>query len=76
LAQAEQLVEGGGCLLLFDDLPAELDAAHRAGVLDTAVGLGAQVILTALEPKELAVPAGASAKWFHVEQGAVSELIQ
>ncbi len=76
LAQAEQLVASAGCLLLLDDLPAELDCERRCRVLSTALAVGAQVFATALEPESVPVPAGASGKRFHVEQGQVTEVIQ
>ncbi|MDZ7748225.1 MAG: DNA replication and repair protein RecF [Halofilum sp. (in: g-proteobacteria)] len=76
LAQAEQLGEGGGCALLLDDLPAELDRERRARVLALAARVGAQVFVTALEPGSLDLPPGVAAKVFHVEQGEVSEVIQ
>lgn len=78
LGQAEQLARatGEGCVLLLDDLAAELDAAHRRRVLELAVDVGAQVFITALEAS--VVPTGAIGPFsvFHVEQGEVREVVQ
>jgi len=76
LAQAEQLVACGGCVLLLDDLPAELDRQRCDRVLSAALGVGAQVLVTALASGDIEIPSGYSVKRFHVEQGAVTELIQ
>ena len=52
LAQAElyQRHAGASCILLIDDLPAELDAGNRERVMQTLAGLDAQLFITALEP--------------------------
>lgn len=76
LAQAEQLGAGGGCALLLDDLPAELDRERRAAVLAVAARIGAQVFVSALEAEAVATPADVGRKVFHVEQGVVSEVVQ
>ena len=78
LGQAEQLARatGEGCILLLDDLAAELDAAHRRRVLDLAVDVGAQIFITALETAAVPVEAFGSLSVFHVEQGRVREVIQ
>lgn len=77
LAQARQLsgLDAGGCVLLLDDLAAELDAERRASVVELACDVGAQVFATALESAVVPRPAGVAAKVFHVEQGQVREMI-
>lgn len=78
LAQAEEMAAatGEGCLLLLDDLAAELDARYRRRVVELAVSVGAQVFITALEPEGLPLDAAESISMFHVEQGRVLEVIQ
>ena len=78
LAQSEQwaTATGEGCILLLDDLPAELDEAHRRRVLELAVEGGGQVFITALERPTVPLPAGTSSSVFHVEQGRVREVVQ
>ena len=78
LAQAEQLGGGasGGCALLLDDLPAELDRSHRAAVMRVAAEVGAQLLVTALEPEAVDRPPGMARKVFHVERGTVREVVQ
>ena len=62
------------CLLLVDDLAAELDQAHRARLLELLLETRAQLFVTATESHLLqweAVPA----KLFHVEHGKVTEVV-
>ena len=54
-------------LVLVDDLPAELDAAHRRFLLSSLLASGAQVFLTTIESEQL--PGVGLARWFHVEHG-------
>lgn len=77
LAQAGQLAASGdgSCVLLLDDLPAELDAEHRRRVLTAAASIGAQSFITALDRDSLPIPAESACSVFHVEQGTVSEVI-
>ncbi len=69
LAQAAFLHEATGrqCLLLLDDLAAELDAGHLGRFLDLVQETQAQVFLTSVEQSRL--PAWSGAAVFHVEQG-------
>ena len=78
LAQARQLAEAGDghCVLLLDDLPAELDAERRERVMAAAAGIGAQCFVTALERDAVPTVDGMSRQVFHVEQGRVSEMVQ
>ena len=77
LAQARQLAAAGDgrCVLLLDDLPAELDADRRARVMAAAVSVGAQCFVTALEQSSVPIPADVACSMFHVEQGVVSEVV-
>lgn len=77
LAQAELLrrLKGKSCVFLIDDLPAELDGAHRQRLCAELERLAAQVFVTCIEPQELAElwSAPDEIRMFHVEQGAVSD---
>lgn len=77
LAQARQLAAAGDgtCVLLLDDLPAELDAERRDRVMAAAVSVGAQCFVTALEKGSVPVPQDVACNMFHVEQGEVSEVV-
>jgi DNA replication and repair protein RecF len=77
LAQARQLSSAGdgSCVLLLDDLPAELDAERRERVMAAAVSVGAQCFVTALEQTSVPVPENVACNMFHVEQGRVSEVV-
>ena len=57
-------------VILIDDLPAELDGAHRQGLVQRLEQGTAQVFVTAIEPEQL--PGMDDARWFHVEQGRVT----
>ena len=78
LAQARQLAEAGDghCVLLLDDLPAELDAERRERVMMAAAGIGAQCFVTALESEAVPSVGLTSRQVFHVEQGRVTEMVQ
>lgn len=77
LAQAEQLRRShtGGCVLLLDDVAAELDGPRRARVASLASRVGAQVFVTALDAESVPRPTGFGARMFHVEQGVLREMI-
>lgn len=77
LAQAKVLgdLSGKRCLLLIDDLPAELDEDHRGRLMDLLGRLDAQLFITAIEPDLIATGAWQDRKMFHVERGTVSEVI-
>lgn len=69
IAQAAVQQERAGSLpvLLLDDLPAELDRTHRAAVTRLLEGLGAQSLITSVDPDSL--PLGPGSQMFHVEHG-------
>lgn len=77
LAQAQQLdANGRRCVLLLDDLAAELDHERRQRVTAAALALGGQVFVTAVDPEAVPLPPREARRMFHVEQGRVSEVIQ
>lgn len=77
LAQARQFMESTGrlCVLLYDDLAAELDSQHREKILSVLVNMKAQLFLTAIEPEQIDLGSWSEKKMFHVEQGKFKELI-
>jgi DNA replication and repair protein RecF len=77
LAQASQFMESTGrmCVLLYDDLAAELDSQHREKILSVLVEMRAQIFLTAIEPEQIDLSSWSDKKMFHVEQGQLKDLI-
>jgi len=77
LAQAALLAEGQGRgpVILVDDLPAELDRAHRREVLKLLRTTGAQVFVTATDEGLLDFDDDIAGAVFHVEQGNVRKMI-
>jgi len=71
LSQAKLLSESidESPILLLDDLPAELDATHRARVLDVLPQLNAQVFLTATDAHSL--PIATMGQHWHLSQGKI-----
>ena len=74
LAQARVLdQEGGvGCVVLVDDLAAELDPNHRNRLLRLLARINQQVFVTATEHDLFAVDQCPGIRMFHVEQGRIS----
>ena len=74
LAQAElyQRHAGASCILLIDDLPAELDAGNRERVMQTLAGLDAQLFITALEPGLLNAAPWREARVFQLADGVIT----
>lgn len=72
LAQAEVFAaqRGEWPLLCLDDLTSELDEAHQQSVLEWVAGRPTQVWLTATALPAI-TPDGA--RWFHVEQGRLTQ---
>jgi len=78
LAQIEHLwqTRQRRTLLLLDDLPSELDWRSRTRVFDALRQIAGQIFMTAIERGQLdSLLDGLALKVFHVEQGAVSELV-
>ncbi|MDR0779658.1 MAG: DNA replication/repair protein RecF [Pseudomonadales bacterium] len=74
-----QLLSGTGCVLLIDDLPAELDGANRGRVCVQLERLALQTFMTCIEPEAL-LPAlqassekagGVAPRLFHVKRGRI-----
>jgi len=61
-------------LLLLDDPAAELDAESLGRLMAAVIGLGCQVIATALEPDTELFPEAPAL--FHVEQGVLKKVVQ
>ncbi|NIP72530.1 MAG: DNA replication/repair protein RecF [Gammaproteobacteria bacterium] len=77
LAQAGlfQELTGRCCVLLVDDVAAELDAEHRARLLRQVAALEAQAFVTAIEAPWAGELLPDSARMFHVEHGKVREMV-
>ncbi len=77
LAQAIHFSEKNNkpCVLLYDDLPAELDAEHRLKVMQVLQNMRVQLFMTAIDPDQLDISAWKHKKMFHVEQGVLTELV-
>ena len=73
LAQAMQFTEATNktCVLLYDDLAAELDANHRKLILSVLSNMNIQLFLTTIEQQQIDLSAWQSKKMFHVEHGKV-----
>ena len=78
LAQAGAYSESSGkrCILLLDDLAAELDQNHRQRLLKVITGMNVQLFITALDAENLVseLP-NTELKMFHVEHGNVKEVV-
>ena len=74
LAQAALTTETSGheCVLLVDDLPAELDQERRAALMQCFDDLPGQVFVTSTAADLLPLGGRRSVRWFHVEQGRVT----
>ncbi|MCK5091250.1 MAG: DNA replication/repair protein RecF [Gammaproteobacteria bacterium] len=79
LAQAGIYSELSGrrCVLLVDDLAAELDLYHRKKLINALAEMDAQVFITAIEAEQLldGLP-DVEMKMFHVEHGKLKEMVQ
>ena len=77
LAQAQQFSEvtNRACVLLYDDLAAELDGQFRHKILSVLADMKLQLFLTAIEPSQIDLSAWSNKKMFHVEQGLLQELV-
>lgn len=77
LAQMQYLQTVGGrrCTLLLDDLPAELDLQRRRILMQAVAESGAQCMVTATDRDLVDLSPWETAAVFHVEHGAVAEVI-
>lgn len=77
LAQGQlfQQEMGYNCLFLLDDLPSELDAAHREKLGSMLFDMGVQMFLTGVDPRDLKGLWGSQLSqdhgMFHVEHGDI-----
>lgn len=62
-------------LLLFDDLPSELDAVKRELVMEAVGSFGCQTVITATERGQIDMESSPLAALFHVEQGCIHKLV-
>lgn len=76
-AQAAVLnaARGDRCIVLIDDLAAELDIEHRRLTLHMLAELGGQSLLTVTEPELLKTGDAPPVRMFHVEHGNVAEVL-
>ena len=76
LAQAMQFTSATGnrCVLLYDDLAAELDATHRKLILSVLSSMNVQLFLTAIEKEQVDLSAWQDIRMFHVEHGQVEQV--
>ena len=74
LAQAKQFTESTGkpCVLLYDDLAAELDEKNREQILSVLSQMNIQLFLTAIEKHQINLSAWKNKKMFHVEHGVLN----
>ena len=78
LAQAKQFSEATNkpCVLLYDDLPAELDARHRKLILSVLADMNIQLFITAIEENQIDLSHWPVKKKFHVEHGKINSEIE
>jgi DNA replication and repair protein RecF len=71
LAQAELYRRhvGDACILLIDDLPAELDANNRTRIMRALAALDVQLFVTAIEADLLDATLWRESRTFHLSQG-------
>ena len=60
------------CILLYDDLAAELDDHFRSLILSVLQNMPVQLFLTAIEPEQIDLKRWSDVCLFHVEHGSVS----
>jgi len=68
---------GKKCILLIDDVAAELDEGNRQALLSILMDMDVQMFLTSIEKQSLAsmLESDRPGKMFHVEHGNLSEVI-
>ena len=73
LAQVQQFTASSNrhCILLYDDLAAELDKNHRSQVLTVLKSMPTQLFLTAIEPEQMDLKDWPDVTVFHVEHGCL-----
>ncbi|VAW69016.1 DNA recombination and repair protein RecF [hydrothermal vent metagenome] len=63
------------CILLFDDLPAELDDDNQDKIMSILSGLNIQLFITAIQAEQINCQYWDNYKVFHVEHGKVTEQV-
>ena len=74
-AKLQQAVNAPRGAFLLDDLGSELDADHQARILGCLREIGSQVFVTAIEFHTPDLAGWSLEKRFHVEHGAVREML-
>ena len=71
LAQVQHFTQSADrhCILLYDDLAAELDENHRMQILSVLQQMPIQLFLTVIEPQQINLQQWSDVCMFHVEQG-------
>jgi DNA replication and repair protein RecF len=64
---------GSSCILLIDDLPAELDSCHREKVMACLARTDSQLFITAIESGSLVTEAWSGVRVFKLKQGIIGE---
>lgn len=59
------------CILLVDDLPAELDLKHRKALLDMLYSIPGQAFITSTDPVSIPLSNYEDSRVFHVEHGCL-----
>ena len=74
LAQIEQYTRSSArhCILLYDDLAAELDRQRRKLILELLRRMPVQLFLTAIEAEHLDLQGWSELRMFHVEHGQLA----
>lgn len=67
--------QGRGCLVLFDDLGAELDQTNRERVSAFLAAMEVQALVTATEPETVTTKPWSEVQRFHVEHGRVLPVV-
>jgi len=62
------------CVLLFDDLPAELDKANQNKIMSILSKLNIQLFITAINAEQIDCRDWIHHKVFHVERGEINEI--
>ena len=61
------------CVLLYDDLPAELDVDNQSILMGLLSEMNIQAFISAIDIDQLTLDSWSSVKMFHVEQGEISD---
>lgn len=77
LAQADLFSRETGrpCVIMVDDLPAELDVEHRSSLMELLRQMEAQVFATCVDAGQVDTRAWDEKKMFHVEHGLVKAVL-